>query len=181
MRRVRHTHAKFAAMNATTAAAEEDDPMVDPGAYGANAVALGSRVAGAGGTSGPGGYVNIDDEVVQDNIDESPWTMGKRNKGKGKAKLSGIELGAENATDCLRWTTNKVLEHAGFQGRLLRLVCFTCVLLNLPFFPLRNVIRSPWCPVGCCCRVFTKRWENDTVPDRQVWEDHDPRGIFSLS
>jgi hypothetical protein len=36
---------------------------------------------------------------------------------KGKVKnLSGVEIGDANATDCLHWAGNKILEHVGFQG-----------------------------------------------------------------
>jgi transcriptional activator SPT7 len=32
---------------------------------------------------------------------------------------SGIELGEENAGDCLQWMSQKVLEHVGFQGKVM--------------------------------------------------------------
>ncbi|KAF4620397.1 hypothetical protein D9613_001187 [Agrocybe pediades] len=102
MRRVRHTHAKFAALNAaTTGAADEDDPM--------------GESSNAYPVTPAGGFMNVDDEVVQDNLDESPWSM--KGKAKGKRKMvGGVELGVEHATDCLKWTTSKILEHSGFQG-----------------------------------------------------------------
>ena len=39
-------------------------------------------------------------------MDDRPW----RTEG------SGIELGEQNADDCIHWMGNKVLEHVGFQG-----------------------------------------------------------------
>ncbi|KAI0629579.1 hypothetical protein C8Q77DRAFT_1141217 [Trametes polyzona] len=45
-------------------------------------------------------------EELDDVLDERPW------KPPGR----GLELGAENADDCLHWMGSKVLEHAGFQG-----------------------------------------------------------------
>ncbi|KAH9888319.1 hypothetical protein C8Q73DRAFT_709764 [Cubamyces lactineus] len=48
---------------------------------------------------------DIQDEL-DDVLDERPW----------KPPGAGLELGAENADDCLHWMGTKVLEHAGFQG-----------------------------------------------------------------
>ncbi|KAH9851132.1 hypothetical protein C2E23DRAFT_832648 [Lenzites betulinus] len=45
-------------------------------------------------------------EELDDVVDERPW----------KPPGGGLELGAENADDCLHWMGTKVLEHAGFQG-----------------------------------------------------------------
>ncbi|KAI0827764.1 hypothetical protein BC628DRAFT_1368312 [Trametes gibbosa] len=45
-------------------------------------------------------------EELDDIVDERPW----------KPPGGGLELGAENADDCLHWMGSKVLEHAGFQG-----------------------------------------------------------------
>lgn len=43
---------------------------------------------------------------VEDAVDDRPWMpVG-----------SGLDLGEENANDCLRWMSSKVLQHAGFQG-----------------------------------------------------------------
>ena len=112
MRRVRHTHAKFAALNAASAPPEDDDH--EGGLYGGNSTARGlgtSTLSSFGSGFGVG-----DDEIVDDRIDEAPWTPGK-GKGKRKTKrLGGVEIGVENASDCLNWSTNKILEHEGFQG-----------------------------------------------------------------
>ncbi|KAI0669507.1 hypothetical protein C8Q78DRAFT_1040274 [Trametes maxima] len=45
-------------------------------------------------------------EESDDVVDERPW----------KPPGAGLELGAENADDCLHWMGSKVLEHSGFQG-----------------------------------------------------------------
>ncbi|KII95476.1 hypothetical protein PLICRDRAFT_150218 [Plicaturopsis crispa FD-325 SS-3] len=45
-------------------------------------------------------------EIIAETVDENPW----------RPRGSGIELGEENASDCLHWMGGKVLEHAGFQG-----------------------------------------------------------------
>jgi transcriptional activator SPT7 len=55
------------------------------------------------------------DDSLVDKIDEEPWMIGRGKKGKSK-KISGVELEEANATDCLHWAGNKILEHAGFQG-----------------------------------------------------------------
>lgn len=102
MKRVRHTHAKFAALNVNNS--NNDDP----------------ESGGMGDGAGFGGIVGVgiqDDEgigVMEDKVDELPWNT----KFKGKRRSRGIEIGEDNAFDCLRWMSGKVLEHAGFQGKL---------------------------------------------------------------
>ncbi|KXN87079.1 Transcriptional activator spt7 [Leucoagaricus sp. SymC.cos] len=100
MRRVRHTHGKFAALNASTLAHEE----VEEGEA-LNAAA--------------------DDEILNEKVDEKPWVMMRKipsgGKGKGKereevAKVGGVDVGEKNAWGCLQWTNQKILEHVGFQG-----------------------------------------------------------------
>ena len=112
MRRVRHTHAKFAALNASSAPPEDEDH--EGGLYGglSSARGPGTSTLSSFGT----GFGVVDDEIVDDRIDEAPWTPG-RGKGKRKTKkLSGVEIGVDNASDCLNWSTSKILEHEGFQG-----------------------------------------------------------------
>ena len=99
MKRVRHTHAKFAALNLNSSNNEEaEGGLSDIGGF------------GSGGVGGEEEGVGIDD----DKVDERPWSL------KGKRKVKGVEIGEENAADCVRWMGGKVLEHAGFQG----LFCF---------------------------------------------------------
>lgn len=51
--------------------------------------------------------VNDIAEELDDVLDERPW----------KPPGVGLDLGAENADDCLHWMGSKVLEHSGFQGQ----------------------------------------------------------------
>ena len=44
---------------------------------------------------------------IEDKVDDRPW----------RPPGAGLDLGEENADDCLRWMSSKVLQHAGFQGR----------------------------------------------------------------
>lgn len=113
MRRLRHTHAKFVALNASTVV--QDDDETAEGLYGGLPSSLPSgKVSGStvypGTVSGEGAG---EDDVVDEKIDERPWILRGH---KGKLNLSGIEIGEENATDCLHWATEKILEHIGFQG-----------------------------------------------------------------
>jgi transcriptional activator SPT7 len=130
MRRLRHTHAKFAALNAATAPPEDEEQGAESGMFTATGPGTAQRPLGTA-TAPPLSFGMVDDDVVDEKIDEEPWTAGK---GKGKSKVSGIELGEENAMDCMHWSTNKILEHAGFQGMSSSkaLLCFpifdsTCV------------------------------------------------------
>jgi len=68
-----------------------------------------------------------DDEIVDDRIDEAPWTPGR---GKGKRKTKP-RVGAENASDCLNWSTSKILEHEGFQGAFDFLDCVSVGLSSV--------------------------------------------------
>lgn len=78
MRRVRSTHAKFAALS------QNIEEVI-----------------------GPPAPSDLPPEDVEDILDERPW----------KPMGSGIDIGEENADDCLHWMGSKILEHAGFQGR----------------------------------------------------------------
>jgi len=49
----------------------------------------------------------LGEEEIDDVVDDRPW----------QPCASGIELGEENAADCLQWMSQKVLEHVGFQGK----------------------------------------------------------------
>jgi transcriptional activator SPT7 len=49
----------------------------------------------------------LGEEEIDDMVDDRPW----------QPRASGIELGEENAADCLQWMSQKVLEHVGFQGK----------------------------------------------------------------
>ena len=115
MRRVRHTHAKFAALTASSAPQEDEEQGADgSGVYGSSGTAT---RGGMPSTSGAGfvGSSFGEDEGLDDKIDEEPWTTGRGKRGKSK-KIAGVEMGEANATDCLHWAGNKILEHVGFQG-----------------------------------------------------------------
>lgn len=112
MRRLRHTHGKFAALNAATAPADDEEQGGDGAPYGPSGTGAGPRASGMAAMA-PTIFGVGDDDVADDKIDESPWTPGK---GKTKSTARGMELGEANSRDCLQWTTSKILEHSGFQG-----------------------------------------------------------------
>ncbi|KAJ8488105.1 hypothetical protein ONZ45_g14087 [Pleurotus djamor] len=105
LRRVRQTHAKFAALNINASSNEDAD---------------GTTADGPGFAVIPGipnGMNMVDDDLTgvdADQIDERPWL--DRIRGRRKVKKGGIEIGEGNATHCMNWTCSKVLEHAGFQA-----------------------------------------------------------------
>ncbi|KIK92999.1 hypothetical protein PAXRUDRAFT_26504 [Paxillus rubicundulus Ve08.2h10] len=88
LKRVRRTHAKFAALN------------------------LNAEDGGGMGMDEP--PETAEEDPVDEFVDERPWKV--RAGLRDMDMESGIELGGETAVDCLRWTNGKVLEHAGFQG-----------------------------------------------------------------
>lgn len=93
MKRVRSTHAKFAALNQNQERNEDSGESPEP-------------VSGGGGGI-PEAIVEEGEEEIM--VDERPW------KSPGK----GIEIGEAQAEDCLGWMGGKVLEHSGFQGEYL--------------------------------------------------------------
>ncbi|KAG6907341.1 hypothetical protein DXG01_009298 [Tephrocybe rancida] len=103
MKRLRHTHAKFAALNASNNVNAED---AEGGGDGAP---FSTR-----GPTPPALMMGEEDGigVVDDKVDERPW----RATLKGKRWGGGVEIGEEAAADCMGWMGGKVLEHAGFQG-----------------------------------------------------------------
>lgn len=92
MKRVRSTHAKFAALNQNQS--NED--------------------GGGGETPEPASAQNIPEEGEEADVgvDERPW------RPSGPA----IEIGTAGAEECLGWMSGKVLEHAGFQGTVFGLI-----------------------------------------------------------
>lgn len=127
MRRVRHTHAKFAALTASSAPPEDEEQGAEGGGggvYGSGGPGAGTATraglhSGIGSSSGLVGnsFGLSEDEGLDDKIDEEPWTVGRGKKGKVK-NINGVEMGEANAADCLHWAGNKILEHVGFQGML---------------------------------------------------------------
>lgn len=106
MKRVRHTHAKFAALNLT--GTNNDDPE-GGGGGGAENPTFGNAFSQGGGVQEDEGIGVLDDKV-----DERPWGV----LVKGKRRVKGIDMGEDSANDCMRWMSGKVLEHAGFQGTI---------------------------------------------------------------
>ena len=127
MRRVRHTHAKFAALTASSSPPEDEEQGAEGGGggvYGSGGIGGGTSTraglpSGVGSSSGLVGnsFGLSEDDGLDDKIDEEPWRVGRGKKGRVK-NISGVEIGEANATDCLHWAGNKILEHAGFQGMI---------------------------------------------------------------
>ena len=117
MRRVRHTHAKFTALTASSAPPEDGDQGTESGGvYGSSGTGVTATRPGLSSAGFVGNSFGLsEDDGLDDKIDEEPWTIGKGKKSKMK-KRSGVEIGEANAADCLHWAGNKILEHVGFQG-----------------------------------------------------------------
>ncbi|KAM6502915.1 hypothetical protein JOM56_002892 [Amanita muscaria] len=118
MKRVRHTHARFAALVANTAAATGADDSID----GAAPMPDDFPTQASAGVHGPGsmGSVHGDEEsmdVVEDRVDERPWLQRYIDATRRRSRLpTGIDMGEEITDSCVRWMGEKVLEHVGFQG-----------------------------------------------------------------
>lgn len=89
MKRVRSTHAKFAALSQSQERNEDSGESPEPG-FGLQELILEEG----------------EEDIV---IDERPW----------KSPGNGIEIGEAQAENCLGWMSGKVLEHVGFQGEYL--------------------------------------------------------------
>ncbi|KAG1892955.1 uncharacterized protein F5891DRAFT_1209440 [Suillus fuscotomentosus] len=87
LKRVRRTHAKFAALN------------------------LNAEEGGMGDEPPDIGEEGMVDEV----IDERPWRSRYAGLRQVKGPVE-LEVGEKNADECLKWMNRKVLEHEGFQG-----------------------------------------------------------------
>jgi len=111
MRRIRHTHTKYVALNALTA--PEDDDGVESNLYGLGSAVPGTRYSGTSMHPDMEGNIIVEDDMIDDKIDERPWVVGQAN---AKRIPSGIDIGEDKAMDCLDWATEKILEHIGFQG-----------------------------------------------------------------
>ncbi|KAG6820069.1 hypothetical protein H0H93_005693 [Arthromyces matolae] len=102
LKRLRHTNAKFAALNVNNNTNGEDAEGVEGTQV--NAAPAAAAAVVVGDEEGLG--------IADDKIDERSWIS----MVKGKRGVRGIEIGEDAATDCMRWMGTKVLEHAGFQG-----------------------------------------------------------------
>jgi transcriptional activator SPT7 len=157
MKRVRHTHAKFAALNLN--GTNNDDP--EGGGSGEN--------TGFGNTFSQGSGVQDDEGigVLDDKVDERPWGV----QVKGKRHVRGIEMGENNTNDCMRWMSGKVLEHAGFQGmtRTLRLATISwhvCIgTSEIALDVLASVASEYLLNVGRTIRYLCDRYSNSMTPE----------------
>lgn len=98
MKRVRRTHARFAALSTTAEDPADDAPGEDRDRDKEDVrmreLDVGEREQDTGERDGEAA------------VDDRPWeTVG-----------SGVEMGERGAEACLAWMGGKVLEHAGFQG-----------------------------------------------------------------
>ncbi|KAJ6499450.1 hypothetical protein C8R45DRAFT_1211212 [Mycena sanguinolenta] len=142
MRRLRHTHTRFAALGLGAAAPTTDE--FDQGGMPPPplpSLGLPPLPLQSGLLSMPELPEREEDAVVgETEVDDRPWGVelgigsagmrrhrrGKRRAGEALPPLPGLgadvddeedmEVGAGNASQCLRWMGSKVLEHAGFQG-----------------------------------------------------------------
>jgi transcriptional activator SPT7 len=89
LKRVRRTHAKFAALNLNT---EEGGMGDEPPEVG-------------------------EDGVIDEVIDERPWRARYTGLRQVEGRVE-VEACEKNADECLKWMNRKVLEHVGFQGAL---------------------------------------------------------------
>ncbi|KAH7883356.1 hypothetical protein F5I97DRAFT_1904452 [Phlebopus sp. FC_14] len=132
LKRVRRTHAKYAALNlnAEEGTGQLDEPPGDAAAEEAIAVdeavderpwriRLPAKTRRRGGGERGMGGVREGAKVETDaggNLGGTGMETGKMGVDVETDEPTGIELGAERACDCLRWMNGRVLEHAGFQG-----------------------------------------------------------------
>ncbi|KAG5643197.1 hypothetical protein DXG03_001357 [Asterophora parasitica] len=157
MKRLRHTHAKFVALTATTTGGEDGEGA------GGDAAAFSARgaspnTAGTGASFGTGEEEGI--EAVDDKVDDRPWNA----MVKGKRRVRGVEIGEENAEDCLKWMSGKMLEHAGFQGELalpLRWISFGLMRGGAYRNFAGRLGSAGWCYIG----VSIQCWTDDQVPE----------------
>lgn len=106
-RRIRRTHAKFVAISAATAAANnmggEDGE--------------GGDVPTTGLQAGLAGTADTEDAEV-DAVDERPWPVPRpSHKSVSEGSLDvKPDIGELAAEKCIQWVNRKLLEHVGFQG-----------------------------------------------------------------
>lgn len=156
IKRVRHTHARFAALGLTkdSGGGNEDGEGAEA-APGFNAQTSSAVGPGPGlGTGGLGSDPMDVEEAIDDRVDERPWEVPTR---RGR-KISGIEIGSENADDCLRWMNGKVLEHAGFQGMSFRFFLQSCYRVSFRWI-LSSPLLMAIAPSYTMCCVF---WNANT-------------------
>jgi len=108
-RRMRRTHAKFVALSAAVAAANnaggEDGDGSDPPAAG-----LSSGLGDLDGSEDP--------ETVA--VDERPWPVPRPSRKALQESFvdPSPDIGQMAAEKCVQWVNRKIMEHIGFQGVL---------------------------------------------------------------
>lgn len=153
MRHLRVTHSKFSGLKESKEAANEEGGLALPGPS-----------ASFGGPPEPpdfsGGPILTNLEPLS-NI--NPWS---------RRSEEDCDIGPHEAENCLHWMGEKVLEHAGFQGRYV--VCYnTCQCLYPSHRDIEDGFRrTHW----RCFGVFVERRTDDTIPVGQVWKEDVPRG-----
>jgi transcriptional activator SPT7 len=98
LKRIRVTHAKFAALEVMSAQAAGEDGEGGEGQAPAPIMLLRPQA------------MEEEDAETDKLVDERPW------KVRGRGIRGGLMMGRENSDDCLNWMSKKVLEHVGFQG-----------------------------------------------------------------
>lgn len=106
-RRIRRTHAKFVAISAAVAAANN---VGGEDGEGGDGPAIGPQ-------AGLAGDVDADDAEV-DAVDERPWPVPRPSQkllSEGPLDVKP-DIGEMAAEKCIQWVNRKILEHVGFQG-----------------------------------------------------------------
>ncbi|KAF7308941.1 SAGA complex protein [Mycena kentingensis (nom. inval.)] len=115
MRRLRHTHSRFVALGLSSGPGGpggEDEQQGQP-----PPPPMELLPAGDDGIAMVGGENELDDRPwgaeVGIGLTSKQWRKRRR---KMKGAEEPIEVGSENAEQCMQWMGSKVLEHSGFQG-----------------------------------------------------------------
>ncbi|KAJ7346467.1 hypothetical protein DFH08DRAFT_700766 [Mycena albidolilacea] len=153
MRRLRHTHARFAALGLSAGAPATDEfdqggmppPPLPP-------LGLPPAPLQAGLLSMPELPEREEDAVVGENeVDDRPWGIELDDEPPD------IEVGAANADQCMRWMGSKVLEHAGFQGTS-----------NVALDVLASVTSEYLLNVGRTIRYLSDKYSQTMTPEEII-------------
>jgi len=107
---MRRTHAKFVAISAATAAANNAGGEDGEG----------GDIPAAGALAGLANDIDGVDDAEADAVDERPWPVPRPSR---KSVLEGPvdvkpDVGELAGEKCIQWVNRKILEHVGFQGTL---------------------------------------------------------------
>ncbi|KAK7057323.1 hypothetical protein R3P38DRAFT_2840584 [Favolaschia claudopus] len=184
MRRLRHTHARFAVLGPGSGAPATDE-FEQVGMPPPSLPSLGlPPPLPAGLLSMPELPDREEDAVIVENeVDDRPWgqELGigitrKRKRRKGRPTVRGtadagvdgrmdsedeqppdLEVGAANADDCMRWMVSKTLEHVGFQGTS-----------NIALDVLASVTSEYLFNVGRTIRYLCDKYSQSMTPEEIV-------------